>query len=687
MGFSDAVWIETTQEDFADGSYEKNIYASHNSNGSLEFTTRFDLNCDGYIDLFSSSADSITIYWGNVQGYSLSNKTIFPHDGIGCGNCEGAYLNDDEYPEFIATYDSRVVIYWGSASGYSYQNNLSIWTANNEAVYIADLNRDGYLDITVGNSISHSTSSIYWGSPSGYSANNRTDLGTVFGAHNFEVADFNRDGWYDIVVVNNNADYNYIFWGSPDGYTSDNRTTLYLPGADIPHGSSVADLNNDGYLDIIFTTVYSSYSYIYWGSDGGYQTLQILNTEASYGGSSVLDMNSDSYLDIVFFRGRPNNKSVIYWGSSTGFSDDNRTEIGYALSASGGFVADLNGDSSYDIFLNNYYGDSPILWGPDYTTSFTFPGYHDHHAMFREIGNVYNREYYEDYISSVFDAGTVTDWGTIEWDALLPEGTTMLFWMRSGDTPIPDNTWTDWYSVTNGGLIPEDLNARYLQYKARLAFTNPSYLPTLCEVRIMSEEYIQACVRIVPRIINLRRPHKFGAFIKLPDGYNHNDIDVSTVQCEGAPALWGLATPWCYIVLFHAQDLVGVTPGHAVELTVTGQLYDGTAFHGCDTVRVINPWSVTDDNSTPAVGCTPNPCRAHTTINFALSTNEAVTVKIYDINGALVRTLNGISDAHGRGSVQWNRYDENGRSVPAGVYFYKIRNKNTVITNKVVVLD
>lgn len=687
IGFADHIWIETTQEDFADGIYEKNIYASFHDGGALEYTPRFDLNNDGYIDLFSSSSDSIRIYWGSPQGYSMTNKTAFPHDGTGCGNCEGADLNNDGYPEFIASYDLRLVIYWGSASGYSYSNNLSIWTANNEVVYVIDLNKDGYLDIIVGNSVNHSTSSIYWGSSSGYSSNNRTDLNTVFGAHNFEVADLNNDGWYDIVVVNNNANYNYIFWGDESGYSSTNNTMLNLPNVGTPHGSSVADLNDDGYLDIIFTAVFSSCSYIYWGSDVGYQTCQILNTESSYGGSSIVDMNCDSYLDIVFFRGRPSNASVIYWGCATGFSDDNRTDVGYSLDASGGFVADLNDDGDYDIFLNNYYGDSPIFWGPDYMTSFTFPAYHDHHAMFREIGNVYNREYYEDYVSSVFDAGEIVDWGTIEWDASLPQGSSIFFWVRSGNTATPDTSWADWCEVMNGDPIPEELNAQYLQYRARFAYTNPACLPALHEVRVSSEEVITACVRIIPRVINLKRPHIFAALIKLPEGYDHDSIDVSTVVCEGAPAIWGFALPWFYVALFRTQDLVGVSPGYGVELMVTGQLYDSTPFCGYGTVCVIGPAIVEDREMKVTAACRPNPCRERTTIIFSPENNEPVSVKIYDINGTLVRTLSDVDYQQGVGSVTWDRRDNDGRRAPAGIYFYKIQGKNIAVTKKIVVLE
>ncbi|MGQ9665557.1 MAG: FlgD immunoglobulin-like domain containing protein, partial [bacterium] len=104
--------------------------------------------------------------------------------------------------------------------------------------------------------------------------------------------------------------------------------------------------------------------------------------------------------------------------------------------------------------------------------------------MFREIGNVYNRKYYEDYISSVFDAGEEVDWGVIDWDDSVPPGSNIAFFVRSGNTPNPDNSWSEWDSLGKFDEIADSLNSRYIQYRARLKYTNPSYLPFLYEVRI-----------------------------------------------------------------------------------------------------------------------------------------------------------------------------------------------------------
>ncbi len=44
--FAQGMWLETTQEDFADGIFERNLFVSHRNGGALEFVPRLDLNND-----------------------------------------------------------------------------------------------------------------------------------------------------------------------------------------------------------------------------------------------------------------------------------------------------------------------------------------------------------------------------------------------------------------------------------------------------------------------------------------------------------------------------------------------------------------------------------------------------------------------------------------------------------------
>jgi hypothetical protein len=77
---------------------------------------------------------------------------------------------------------------------------------------------------------------------------------------------------------------------------------------------------------------------------------------------------------------------------------------------------------------------------------------------------------------------------------------------------------------------------------------------------------------------------------------------------------------------------------------------------------------------TGLLGVAPNPSRSETTIRFSIAAGDgAVAVSIHDLGGRRVRGLvNGLTPP-GQYARLWDGRDERGNSVPAGVYFVRIR--------------
>jgi len=101
-------------------------------------------------------------------------------------------------------------------------------------------------------------------------------------------------------------------------------------------------------------------------------------------------------------------------------------------------------------------------------------------------------------------------------------------------------------------------------------------------------------IRIKPETLNLGSK---GVFTAIITNVNVTAINISTVKCEGAPAVKGMIDGDTFIAKFNRQDLVDVqTTDDNVTLTVTGELNDGTPFEGNDTIRVINKgrWGPTE---------------------------------------------------------------------------------------------
>lgn len=81
----------------------------------------------------------------------------------------------------------------------------------------------------------------------------------------------------------------------------------------------------------------------------------------------------------------------------------------------------------------------------------------------------------------------------------------------------------------------------------------------------------------------------------------------------------------------------------------------------------------------------PNPFAARTTIRFGLPLAGPVALRVFDLNGALVRTLlDGPAEA-GPGEVAWDGRDAGGAPVPTGVYFYRLTTPHGSETRKMIV--
>jgi len=111
---------------------------------------------------------------------------------------------------------------------------------------------------------------------------------------------------------------------------------------------------------------------------------------------------------------------------------------------------------------------------------------------------------------------------------------------------------------------------------------------------------IPAWVRIEPETLNLGSDGTFTAFIWFPWGHNARHREISSVVCEGAPAVQVTKKGHFYMAKFNKQDLINITPGEEVTFTVTVIAEDDghhqghhkcngyqIAFEGSDTVKVI----------------------------------------------------------------------------------------------------
>jgi len=89
----------------------------------------------------------------------------------------------------------------------------------------------------------------------------------------------------------------------------------------------------------------------------------------------------------------------------------------------------------------------------------------------------------------------------------------------------------------------------------------------------------------------------------------------------------------------------------------------------------------------------PNPFSTSTTISFSLAQAENVSLKIFDVDGRLIRTLVEDPDPSGRGNMSagtheltWDSQNDNGNEVNSGIYFIELKTEHDLVVTRLSVI-
>jgi hypothetical protein len=89
------------------------------------------------------------------------------------------------------------------------------------------------------------------------------------------------------------------------------------------------------------------------------------------------------------------------------------------------------------------------------------------------------------------------------------------------------------------------------------------------------------------------------------------------------------------------------------------------------------PTGIDEPASAPVVasrltGSWPNPFNPSTTVHFEIAKSGSATLRVYDVQGRLVRTLVDGPVTAGRHEIRWDGRSNAGRSMPSGVYLLEM---------------
>ena len=170
------------------------------------------------------------------------------------------------------------------------------------------------------------------------------------GGNKIIIAEVTGDEFNDL-ILRTRSSTQYLFESNGDG-TFNNIT--YAAGIGSASIYNIADFNNDGYTDLL-SVANSNFSILYNNGDATFQTAQIISPYDSFWGVAVLDYDRDGLMDLYHTTyGSSPNILLHNNGDGTFTNTTYEAGVGYSDGAHGIDVGDFNNDGWIDIYLGSY---------------------------------------------------------------------------------------------------------------------------------------------------------------------------------------------------------------------------------------------------------------------------------------------------------------------------------------------
>ncbi len=348
--------------------------------GRRVFVTRFAADDGPAVVVVNACARGMlgkvdaSIFLGGPDGFAPERRIDLPARGAVESLCSD--FNDDGLPDVVLANcsencvwdDPGSFVYWNGPAGFERRPGVVLPTVRAHGVCCADIDRDGYLDLVFAG-FDNPDLLVFRGTAGGFDTAHPARIRMEIDGIGYReprwiaLADLDGDGWLDLVVPQIADDRSMILWGGPEGFTMARCRLLSVWHAAC---ARIADLDGDGRPELILgghtpsrDGPHDSFISIYWNGPGGIRDeRRTLLPANAVNALAVADFDNDGMLDIFacsYHDGRERDiDSYIYWNRrGRGFSADDRTPL-RTHSASACLAADFDGDGRVDLAVANH---------------------------------------------------------------------------------------------------------------------------------------------------------------------------------------------------------------------------------------------------------------------------------------------------------------------------------------------